>query len=480
MMNEYEVVIGLEAHLQLSTHTKAFCADDISFGQAPNTQVSVISLGHPGTLPKLNERQVEYAVRLGLALNCHISEKSFFDRKNYFYADLPKGYQITQDGTPICIGGGVTLRMGDEEKYIRLHHIHMEEDAGKSIHEQNANFSLIDLNRAGTPLLEIVTEPDFRSADEVAAFMQQIRQLARYLEISDGNMEEGSLRCDCNISVRKKGDTAYGERCEVKNMNSMRFAKRAIEYEFQRQIKIIEQGGKVERQTLNFDPNTGTTSPLRSKEDANDYRYFPEPDLPPVVIEPAYLQAIKEKMPLLPEILYQQLCHEYGINQKDVLTIIEEKSVAMFFIAFCEITKHKKSAANLMINKIKPFLTEKGIAIEHLNVSFSQLDAFLQLIEDGKVSNTVAYQKIFPQLVNNENETPLAIAERLNLLQSNDDDFIATVCKEVVARYPEKVTEYQKGKKGLIAFFMGEVMKLSKGKAEPKSATALLTELLKK
>jgi aspartyl-tRNA(Asn)/glutamyl-tRNA(Gln) amidotransferase subunit B len=475
---QYEVVIGLEAHLQLSTKTKAFCADDISFGQAPNTQISSISLGHPGTLPKLNKEQVEYAIRLGLALDCQISEKSFFDRKNYFYADLPKGYQITQDRMPICIGGGVDFLINGKKKYIRLHHIHMEEDAGKSIHDQDPNFSLIDLNRAGTPLLEIVSEPDFRSADEVAAFMNTIRQLARYLDISDGNMEEGSLRCDCNISVRKKGATEYGERCEVKNMNSMRFAKRAIEYEFKRQIDILENGGKISRQTLNFDPATGVTSPLRDKEDANDYRYFPEPDLPPVVVTKARLEEVRASLPPLPKVLFEQFITEYELNSQDAYTITEEKETALYFIDFAKNVSNKKAAANLLINKIRPYLSEQNLAIQDFKVSFEKLSAFISIIEDGKVSNTMAYQRIFPELVKNENETPLQIAERLNLLQNNDDDFLEKICRDVIAQYPDKVAEYKKGKKGLIGFFMGEVMKQSKGKAEPKSSTALLTQLL--
>ena len=476
--DEYELVIGLEAHLQLATKTKAFCSDDISFGQSPNTQISVISLGHPGTLPKLNKTQVEYAVRLGLAMDCEISEKSFFDRKNYFYADLPKGYQITQDRKPICIGGGITLNINNEKKYIRLHHIHMEEDAGKSIHDQHPNFSLIDLNRAGTPLLEIVTEPDFRSSEEVATFMNDIRQLARYLEISDGNMEEGSLRCDCNISVRKKGALEYGERCEVKNMNSMRFAKRAIEYEFKRQIDILENGGKITRQTLNFDPATGATSPLRDKEDANDYRYFPEPDLPPVLVTQKNLESIRAELPILPSALFKKFTTEFGLNPQDAYTLTEEKNIALFYIDFCEKTNNKKAAANLLVNKIKPYLAEQNMDINGFNVSVETLSDFLTLIESGKVASAIAYQRIFPELIKATNETPLQIAERLQLLQNNDDDFLEKICRDVVARFPEKVTEYKKGKKGLIGFFMGEAMKLSKGQAEPKSTTALLTKIL--
>ena len=280
---QYETVIGLEIHVQLSTKSKAFCADDTSFGGEPNTQVSTISLGHPGTLPRLNKKQIEYAVRLGLALGSEINQVSYFDRKNYFYADLPKGYQITQDRRPVCVGGDLEIRVGEMRKKVRIHHIHMEEDAGKSMHDSDPVNSFIDLNRAGVPLLEVVSEPDLRSPEEVDAYMSAMRQLVKYLEISDGNMEQGSMRCDCNVSVRKKGATKLGERCEIKNLNSMRYARRAINYEVKRQIDLIESGGRVKQQTLNFDPTTGVTSPLREKEDAHDYRYFPEPDLPPVL-----------------------------------------------------------------------------------------------------------------------------------------------------------------------------------------------------
>jgi len=280
LYDQYETVVGLETHVQLSTNSKVFCADNATFGGAPNTHISAISLGMPGTLPRLNRQPVEFAIRLGLALGCEINKQNAFDRKNYFYTDLPKGYQITQDKAPICLGGAVEIEVNGKTKKIRIHHIHIEEDAGKSIHDQNPKTTLVDLNRAGVPLLEIVSEPDFRSGKEVDTYMTALRQLVRYLEISDGNMQEGSLRCDCNVSVRLKGEEKYGERCEIKNMNSMRFARRAIKFERKRQIDLLEAGGKVAQQTLNFDPISGTTSPLRDKENAHDYRYFPEPDLP--------------------------------------------------------------------------------------------------------------------------------------------------------------------------------------------------------
>jgi len=475
--DKYETVIGLEVHVQLGTKSKAFCGDDASFGAPPNTHISTISLGHPGTLPRLNKKQIEYAVKLGLALGCKISPTNNFDRKNYFYADLPKGYQITQDRMPICIGGGMDVETEEGKRHIRMHHIHMEEDAGKSIHDIAPDASFIDLNRAGVPLLEVVTEPDFRSAQEVDVFMNAMRQLVRYLEVSDGNMQEGSLRCDCNVSVRLKGAKKYGERCEIKNMNSMRFARRAIEFERKRQIDLLESGGKVAQQTLNFDPVTGVTSPLRDKEDAHDYRYFPEPDLPPVVISEEYLANIKKGMPTLPWALQEKFIKNYQLSAYNAKLLTEEKGTALFFQELTKHTKNYKAAANLMINKISPWLNEEKKSIVEFPINHQQLGALIQLIDDGKVSNTIAYQRIFPELLKTK-KMPLEIAEAMNLVQSADSDFLEQLVMEVLEKNPDKVKAYKNGKKGLIGFFMGAVMKASKGKAEPKSTNALLAKKL--
>ncbi len=475
---QYETVIGLEVHVQLSTHSKAFCGDDASFGGDPNTHVSAISLGHPGTLPRLNQKQIEFAVRLGFALQSDINLYSTFDRKNYFYADLPKGYQITQDRRPICIGGHLDIPTGNGLKKIRIHHVHMEEDAGKSMHDADPKDSLIDLNRAGVPLLEIVTEPDLRSADEVDAFMTAMRQLVRYLDISDGNMEEGSMRCDCNISVRKKGETKLNNRCEVKNLNSMRFAKRAIEYEVKRQIDLLEAGKTVEQQTLNFDPETGITAPLRSKEDAHDYRYFPEPDLPPVVITPDFLQNVKSKLAPLPWALRKHFISEFSLPEYDANLLTEEKETALFFMELAKHDINYKSGANLIINKILPWCNEQKLEIGQFPLVFKQLAAFIQLIDEGKVSNSNAYQRIFPQLIEQPERSPLEIAKELNLIQTADEDFLEKIVDEVLAKNPDKVGAYQKGKKGLLGFFVGEVMRQSKGKAEPKTTNALLIKKL--
>lgn len=476
--DKYEPVIGLEVHVQLSTESKAFCADDASFGGEPNTHVSVISLGHPGTLPRLNKKQFEYAIRLGLALESEISPVSYFDRKNYFYADLPKGYQITQDRLPVCIGGHLDFTVNGESRRISIHHIHMEEDAGKSIHDQDPTNSLIDLNRAGVPLLEIVTEPDFRSAEEVEVFMNTMRRLVRYLDISDGNMEQGSMRCDCNVSVRKKGVETLGERCEIKNMNSMKFAKKAISYEFHRQVDLLEAGEKVEQQTLNFDPDSGTTSPLRDKEDAHDYRYFPEPDLLPFLASESLIDSIKKQMPALPEAYFEQFTRQMGITDYDAGILIEEKSLALYFKELSALTKNTKAAANLIINRINPICKEKQINIFDFPVPKKALAAFIQLIDDGKVSNAIAYQRLLPEMIGKPETAPMALAEALGLIQTSDEGFIEKIVDEVIAEFPDKVATYQKGKKGLLGFFMGEVMKRSKGKAEPKSTNAMLREKL--
>ncbi len=478
MSSHYETIIGLEIHVQLATHSKAFCGDDARFGGAPNTQVSAVSLGHPGTLPRLNRRQVEFAVRLGLALDCAINLVSTFDRKNYFYADLPKGYQITQDRQPICVGGRIEINTAEGAKTIRLHHIHMEEDAGKSMHDADPHHSLIDLNRAGVPLLEIVTEPDLRSADEVDALMTAMRQLVRYLDISDGNMEEGSMRCDCNISVRKQGDTQLNNRCEIKNLNSMRFARRAIEYEVQRQIGIMEMGGVVVQQTLNFDPETGITTPLRSKEDAHDYRYFPEPDLPPVVITPQQLEQIRAELPPPPWALRHRLVNEFYLSAYDANLLTEEKETALFFIELAKHDANYKGFANLIINKILPWCQEQVIKISAFPIGFSTLAAFVQLIDSGKVSHSNAYQRIFPTLLQSPEQEPLKVAEMLQLIQSDDASFIEQIIDDVLAQHADKVNAYRKGKKGLMGFFVGEVMKRSKGQAEPKATNALLLQKL--
>jgi aspartyl-tRNA(Asn)/glutamyl-tRNA(Gln) amidotransferase subunit B len=466
-VENYEVVIGLEVHVQLATLSKAFCADSTKFGSPPNTQVSPISLGHPGTLPRINKKQIRFAIELGLALGCKINKRNRFDRKNYFYADLPKGYQITQDAEPICIGG----QLGS----IRLHHIHMEEDAGKSMHSEDGPFSVIDLNRAGVPLLEIVTEPDFRSAEEVETFMVNMRRLVRYLGVSDGNMEQGSMRCDCNVSVRKKGDSNFGERCEIKNLNSMRYAKRAIEYEFKRQVQLIERGEAVVRQTLHFDPQTGVTSSIRDKEDANDYRYFPDPDLCDIVITDNYLEEIKANMPILPEQMRNRLMQQFHLPEYDANLISDDPEVAHYYLSLIPDVTNYKALSNLLINKIIPYCAGSEITIFNFPLSGNIISEFLDLIDKGVISNSAAYQFLFPELLEKVNEgiTPTILAKSLNLIQESDEDLLEALVIKILNAYPEKVKEYKSGKKGLIGFFMGEVMKETKGKADPKKTNQL-------
>ena len=319
----YEAVIGLEVHIQLNTESKAFCADRASFSTTPNSQVSIISLAHPGTLPRVNSSQVTSAIKLGLALGCDINQKTYFDRKHYFYADLPKGFQTTQDSMPICVGGLVNFLLDKEIRTCRIHHIHMEEDAGKSLHEDGEDYSLIDLNRAGVPLLELVTEPDLHSADEVFEFIHALRKMVRFLDISDGNMEEGSLRCDCNVSVRRKGESILNPRSEIKNVNSARYAKRAINFEIDRQIKLLQEGKKTIQETREFIPESGITRPLRGKEEAHDYRYFPEPDLPPVIISDEEVSDIKKTIPALPIQCYRNLIENHDLSHADAIVISE-------------------------------------------------------------------------------------------------------------------------------------------------------------
>ena len=482
---QYETVIGLEAHVQLGTLSKAFCSDSAKFGGEPNTQTSVVSLAHPGTLPRMNKKQIEYAVRLGLALGCRINERNAFDRKNYFYADLPKGYQITQDKHPICIGGSINIRLTEGSKSVRLHHIHMEEDAGKSIHDQNPTATLIDLNRSGTPLVEIVTEPDLRSGEEVDAFMSAMRHLVRWIGVSDGNMEEGSMRCDVNISIRPVGQAEFGTRCEVKNVNSMRFARKAIEFETKRQIELVESGGTVQQNTLNFDPATGVTTPLRSKENAHDYRYFPDPDLPPIILTPQFLERIKSDMPQLPDEARAELMSTFGLPEYDALLLTEERAIYTYCKDFAQQigTPQYKSLSNLIINKILPMANELKIELTDFPLSITELIEFLNLIESGKISNSAAYQTLFPELLKDKTRgnqliSVAFLAEKLNLFQNSDTDFLAKIIAEVMAENAQKVGEYRKGKKGLLGFFVGEVMKRSKGKADPKVTNGLVIKAL--
>lgn len=477
--DKYEAVIGLEIHIQLNTKSKAYSSDSASYGAAPNTNVSPITLGHPGTLPMVNKQVVEDAVLLGLALHCNIREVNGYARKNYFYADLPKGYQITQDTTPICNGGYLTIKDKEgNEKRITLTRIHMEEDAGKSLHDVDPFSTLIDLNRAGVPLLEVVSEPEIRSGEEAYQYVTEMRKLVKYLGICDGNLEEGSMRCDANVSVRLKGDTKLGRRCEVKNMNSMRNVQRAIEYEITRQIDELEAGGTISQDTRSFDAVAGTTFVMRSKEMANDYRYFPEPDLPPIIIKEAYINKVREKLPELPDALFKKYVSEYKLSPYDAGVLTDTKEVSDYFNELIKHTNNYKAAANMVMGPVKSYLNEMAVEMIDFPVSVERLAQLIALIDEGKISHSVGTQKVFPEMVINAEKNPLMIAEVMNLLQESDDTALKDFINQAIAKYPEKVAEYKGGKIGLIGLFMGEVMKLSKGKADPKVANKLLVEAL--
>ena len=476
-MTTYEAIIGLEIHIQLLTKSKAYCSDLAEYGALPNTQVSPISLAHPGTLPKHNKEVIEKAIMMGLALNCNITRNNRFDRKNYFYADLPKGYQITQDKTPICTGGFVSIKNKDgEEKSIRITRIHMEEDSGKSMHDQDLNDTLVDYNRAGVPLIELVSEPDLKSADEAYEFVSEMRKLVRYLGICDGNMEEGSLRCDANVSIRPVGTTTFGTKVEIKNMNSISNVKRAIESEIIRQTELLNSGQTFVSETRGFNALKGQTFSMRTKEAANDYRYFPEPDLPPFVVSDAYLQQLTETLPALPHQLYNRLKNDLALPEYDAKTITEDKDLTNYFLQITEHTNNYKSAANWTLGTIKSYLNEQAMDINDFHLNASKIAELIALIDQDKLSNSSASQLVFPELVKNPNESVLAIAERLNVIQTNDVNLISGIIAEVLAKYPDKVEEYKNGKKGLLGLFVGEVMKASKGKADPKTVN---TEVIK-
>ncbi len=478
-MSEFEAVIGLEIHIQLQTKSKAFSFDSTEYGALPNTQVSPVSLGHPGTLPKHNQMAIEMAMKMGLALDCDIRRVNQYSRKNYFYADLPKGYQITQFDTPLCNNGKVTIKLKDGvEKDIRLTRIHMEEDTGKSMHDQDMYDTLVDYNRAGTPLIEVVTEPDIKSGDEAYAFVTEIRRLVRYLEICDGNMEEGSLRCDANISVMPKGSKVFGTKVEVKNMNSISNVKRAIDFEIQRQIELIQSGEKVDGETRGFNGLTGTTFSMRKKEAVNDYRYFPEPDLPPTIITDEYIQIVRDKMPELPRSLFVRFTQNYGLSEYDASVLIDDKQSAFYFENICKLTKNYKAVSNWVSVAIRGYLNENAIGIEEFILKPDQIAAIIELIDAGTINHTIASQKLFPALIENPTKTPHELINSLNLALNSDTSFIETIIDEVLNAFPEKVEEYKSGKKGLLGLFVGEVMKKSKGQADPKITNQLIAQKL--
>lgn len=478
MNTGFETVIGLEVHAQLLTASKLFSGDSAVFGSEPNTNISPIVLAHPGTLPLLNKKAVEYAVKLGLACNCSITTHNYFARKNYFYPDLPKGYQISQHTTPVCVGGTVSIRSTEGEKNIQLNRIHLEEDAGKSVHDIDENATCVDYNRAGVALVEIVTEPCLSSGDDAYAYLTELRKLLRYLQVCDGNMEEGSMRCDANISVRRKGETELGTKVEVKNLNSIRNVKRAIEYEADRLIKIVRAGEKVIQQTRSFDANNGTTFALRTKEEANDYRYFPDPDLVPFEVTKETVENIRGTIPALPEERVHIYINKYQLPEYDARVITEERELSDYYEQIIRHTSNYKAASNWLLGPVKSYLNESSMSIADFSLNPVAIADMIRLNDEGKVNFSTASAAIFPLLIKEPEKTAIEIATSKNLIQDADAGAIDSWVEEVLKNMPDKVKEYRKGKKGLIGLFVGEVKKVSKGKADPKLTNEILLQKL--
>jgi len=474
----WETVIGLEIHAQLATRSKIFSGSSTAFGAQPNTQANLVDLGYPGVLPVLNRQAVHMAVKFGLATNSTVAKRSVFARKNYFYPDLPKGYQISQYELPIVAGGKMEIVLDDgAKKTIGITRAHLEEDAGKSLHEDFHGQSGIDLNRAGTPLLEIVSEPDMRSAKEAIAYLKKIHTLVRYLDICDGNMQEGSFRCDANVSVRKKGAEKFGTRCEIKNLNSFRFIEKAIHYEVARQIDVLEGGGVVHQETRLFDPDKGETRTLRTKEEANDYRYFPDPDLLPVVLDEAFIDAARKTLPELPDEKAARYQREFGLSEYDAGVLTASRELAAFYetvVAELKDVAHAKLAANWVMGDLSAMLNRDALEVAESKVNAAQLAALLTRIVDNTISGKIA-KEVFESMWS-EGKDADAIIENKGLKQITDTGAIETAIEEVMAANPGQLAEYRSGKDKLFGFFVGQVMKRTGGKANP----AQLNELLRK
>jgi aspartyl-tRNA(Asn)/glutamyl-tRNA(Gln) amidotransferase subunit B len=474
----WETVIGLETHVQLSTKTKLFSRASTTFGASPNTNVNLVDCGLPGVLPSVNKEAFYKAIRFGMAINAQINQTSIFDRKNYFYADLPKGYQITQMDLPIVLGGSIEIVSEELVKTINITRAHLEEDAGKSIHDEYDGFSAIDLNRAGTPLLEIVSEPEISSAKEAVAYMKAMHQLVTYLDVSDGNMAQGSLRCDANVSIRKKGFKELGTRTEIKNINSFKFIEKAINFEIKRQIKILEKGEKVVQETRLYDSSKDETRPMRSKEFANDYRYFPEPDLLPVVISDKEIKKIKDEFPELPnekEIRFQK---QFELSAYDSQIIASSKSMADFFEKTAKQTKNYPLLSNWLIGEVSAYLNKELIEINESKLSVDNVATLINRIDDQTISGKIA-KTIFEEMCIN-GASPDDIIESQGLKQISDDGAIEKIIDTVIKDNAAQVEAYLQGKDKLFGFFVGQVMKLTQGKANPKAVNTILKEKLKK
>ena len=472
LINGYEVVIGFETHAQLATASKIFSRTSTAFGAEPNTQASAVCLALPGTLPVMNKKAVECAIQLGLALGSHVAPRSIFARKNYFYPDLPKGYQISQFEIPVVQGGEVSFYLGDEKKTVRLVRAHLEEDAGKSVHDLFPNESGIDLNRAGTPLLEIVTEPDMRSSLEAVAYAKELHKIVTWIGICDGNMQEGSFRCDANVSVRKPGQP-LGTRREIKNLNSFRNMQQAIDYEIRWQIEQLEDGYAIEQATVLFDPDTGETRAMRTKEDAADYRYFPDPDLPPLVIAPQWIEQVKAAMPELPRAMAERFVQQYGLPEYDATTLTQSQAMAAYFERTAKACGQAKLASNWVMGEISRRLNTEEIGMDAVKVSSEQLAALIGRIADGTISNNAAKQ-VFEALWTGEGSDVDAVIDAKGLKQMNDTGALEKIIDEVIAANPANVEQYRAGKDKAFNALVGQVMKASKGKANPGQVNELL------
>lgn len=485
MASDFEMVIGLEVHVQMRTKSKLFCGCSTKFGVDPNANTCPVCLGMPGVLPNLNRLAVEYGIRTGRALNCRINEKSIFARKNYFYPDLPKGYQISQYEEPLCEDGYIEIDVpnGDGKatrKRIGIQRLHLEEDAGKSMHENAAGgrASLIDLNRAGVPLMEIVTNPDLRDPEEAVEYLKELRSIVRYLGVSDGNMQEGSLRCDANVSVRPRGQKEFGTRAEVKNINSFKFVSQAIRYEARRQEAIVRDGGKVVQETRLFDAVEGVTRSMRSKEEAHDYRYFPEPDLRPLIVQSNWVERVAGELPELPLARRDRFREQYGHTGEEAATLTSDRALADYFEEVAGKSGDPRGATNWIKNELLRELHDRDLTIEHSPVSTDHLSEMLGLISEGTISGKIA-KEVFSEMLDTS-KSPGEIVEEKNLVQIADESSLRPVCEEIVRANPKQVEQFKSGKTNIIGFFVGQVMKKTRGKANPKMVNRILQDLLKK
>lgn len=470
---KYEAVIGLEVHAQMLTESKIFCGCSTKFGSEPNTQTCPVCEGLPGVLPVLNKKAVEFSIKTGLAMNCRISRQSRFARKNYFYPDLPKAYQISQYELPICEGGHIDITVNGEHKTVGITRIHMEEDAGKSIHESGSSYSLVDLNRTGTPLMEIVSEPDLRSPEEASAYMRKMRSILRYLGVCDGNMEQGSLRCDANVSVRPVGAKEFGTRTELKNINSFKFVEKAIEYEIKRQIRVIEDGGKIIQETRLWDSAAGVTNSMRSKEEAHDYRYFPDPDLVPIEVSLEWIDEIKSSLPELPDKKISRFINEYSLPEQDAEMLASESSLSDWFENVVQAGGSPKAAANWIMGDLTRMLNDEGAGIEDCRLKPTMLADMLRLIDKGTISGKIA-KTVFEEMYKTGKAAEEIVKEK-GLVQISDSSAIEQAVADAINGNPAEVERLKAGEEKLLGFLVGQIMKSTKGKANP----GMVNEILK-